>query len=192
MEKIMFFIFVCMLLLLIAVDSRAAMLCKQGFSCPIIENMSSDGHSVGANVFGDWEAKGPWGAGGTMITVNGKSMCSTEGSTVYGEIGHPENGMQADRYCWCQMSNNGLPSAWVFFGDYGVDFRCGFYCTDDCLNEFTTAPAFRKAICVPPTDNTCDSTTIIADGGCPAGYAQCTGTRNGGDIAGQYTITCSE
>jgi hypothetical protein len=168
-------------------------LCKQqtsGFTCPIVANMSTNGSSsnyVGGSYEGTWTTTGPWGSGGTTITVGGNSRCSgTSGS--YSNTGSPLAG--GGGYCWCQMVNEGLSGAWAFMENYGIT-NCTSSCAYYCAYFVKNGSMFRPAVCRPQVLGSCDGTTVIADL-CQIGYAQCIGSKSSSNTAGNYTITCSE
>jgi hypothetical protein len=168
------------------------LLCKVGFSCPIVANMSAHASNYDISTSAKtWNTIGPWGSGGATITVYGNSRCSGTIGREY-EIGNPTP--DGGSYCWCQMMNNGTLGAWVC-REYMVegDAVCASNCTYTCAQFAGWDSFFRPAVCVPPTDqnNSCDGTTVIADGACPVGYIPCIGSGAGSDAKGTYTISCS-
>jgi hypothetical protein len=138
-----------------AADSQAAVLCKKQpavFTCPIVANMSSNGDeyiynaSNGENE-GTWEVSGPWGSAGARIVINGNARCSgTYGSYLDKGEPTPAGDGNYEYYCWCQMQNEGLSSAWVFLND-GVTY-CEMRCAFDCAYEFRHYVGFRSALCI--------------------------------------------
>jgi hypothetical protein len=187
-------IVICALMIFAAAasDSRAEpILCKQGFSCPIVASMSDNGSEYGYSGDTTWFAKGPWGSGGATITIYGNIRCSaTSGDGLYwGAAGNPS--ASAGQYCWCQMRNGSFAGPWVFQSAHGSVEVCmtSGHCTGDCGHGAMSAVAFRSPMC---STDACDGTTIIADGACPAGYAPCAGSQNSSNAFGSYTVTCSE
>jgi hypothetical protein len=173
-------------------DSHAAeILCKVGFACPIVANMSTSGtfsRYGGGPSENEWSVTGPWGSGGATLVVYGNSRCSDTSGT-YLEIGTPAAG--GGIYCWCQIKNGSLLSDWTFHSDLGSN--CHWGCGGDCSGSFRYDSSHRSAVCVPPTSqsNTCDSTTVIANNTCSVGYIPCVGSKTSSNTAGSYTITCS-
>jgi hypothetical protein len=180
-----------------AADSPAApILCKQqpDFTCPIVTNMSTDGsdYAYGGGAESAWTATGPWGGGGSTITVGGNSRCSFTDGKTYGRIGDPST--REGEHCWCQMVNAGFLGAWAYRGYRVTVPYCVSFCAFDCASGVRDSSAFRPMVCVPPASQPgpCDGTVVIANGACPAGYAKCVGTGAGDDAKGRFTITCSE
>jgi hypothetical protein len=156
--------------------------CRSEFVCPILANITAigDGHAYDGNWGEDtWSVTGPWGVGGAPMTIGGDSRCS---SSAPGETDPVADG---GIYCWCRMTAGGLSGAWAAFE--GSASNCGAICVESCASAVRYDPGFRSALCGVPS---CDDAAVIADDGCSAGYALCTGTKTGGDAAGQYTITC--
>jgi hypothetical protein len=167
-------------------------LCKQqsGFTCPMVANISSSGsnYSYVRGAESTWTTTGSWGSGGAVITVSGNSRCSgTSGS--YPNIGNPSSG--GGQHCWCQIINAGFSGAWAYLYGYGKATDCASDCAFSCAGYIGNS-AFRFAVCRPQVLESCDVTTVLADSLCPAGYAQCIGSKSDNDTAGDYTITCSE
>jgi hypothetical protein len=181
---------------MITPDSPAApILCKVGFTCPIVANMETNGNDYNSNygtTEGTWNVAGPWGSGGSTITVYGNSRCSSTSGTALSR-GSPVAG--GGEYCWCQITNNGVLSAWAFRSRFSSRPEvCTLNCAGSCVLDVRNGPNFRAVLCSSSVgqNNSCNGTTVIAEGVCPAGYVQCIGTGTGGDTAGNYTITCSE
>ncbi|MDR3208461.1 MAG: hypothetical protein LBT45_01275 [Rickettsiales bacterium] len=175
-----------------AYDSSAAVLCHvpNGFACPIIANMSTDGGgyaSGGGGIEDTWSSSGPWGGGGSSIVINGFSRCSdASGSPL--STGAPAAGGGLN--CWCQMVvDNDVLGAWVFMQE-STYTGCAANCSSVCAINFSYYSLARSAICSPSPH--CSGMAEIKDGDCPAGYAQCVGTKTGDDDKGRYTITCEE
>jgi hypothetical protein len=195
MKKTDLFIFSCALWSMAASGPHAAtILCKTGFSCPMVENVPGGGSDYGRQEGweGAWSVMGPWGGGNVMITLEGNSRCSPTSGISFGEIGKPIAGN--GNYCWCQMKNGASLGAWALRSSYGETSFCRLLCASNCVNGVGDFYDFRSAICVPPADqtNNCDETTLVAENTCPAGYVKCVGSKKGSDAAGQFTITCSE
>jgi hypothetical protein len=171
-----------------AFDLRAAaVLCKAGFVCPIVANMSTNGSgSAYDNTAGAWGATGPWGNGGAAIRVYVGSACSTATSGTPAADG----GLN----CWCRMRNGSAFGVWNYRNKGDSVDNCNKYCEGNCAYSIETAAGYRSALCVPPADqnNICDGTTVIAEGACPAGYILCAGSKNASNDFGSYTVTCSE
>jgi hypothetical protein len=193
MKKIGLLILSRMLWAVAVLDLHSApILCKQVFTCPIVENIGFDGDPLKSyfdpGAEGKWTVTGPWGNGGTEMAVKGNSRCSLETSEQRGDMGNPTAGN--GKYCWCQMVNDGVSGVWVYDGSFSTASDCAAACGNGCEISIYSFPLFRIAICAP--SNICDETAVIADGACPAGYAKCTGSKEGSDISGNYTINCSE
>ncbi|MDR1071164.1 MAG: hypothetical protein LBL21_00785 [Rickettsiales bacterium] len=105
-----------------------------------------------------------------------------------GDIGNPTAG--GGQYCWCRIVVNSIFAAWVFGNDSVSDHGCRSECAHKCSTHVYSDRYFRLVICTP--SNICDDTAVVAEDDCPAGYAKCVGSKAGSDIAGEYTINCSE
>jgi hypothetical protein len=135
-------------------DSQAAVLCKKAasapttFTCPIVENMSTNGskYSYGSGAESTWTVTGPWGSWGA-IAVNGNSRCSSTSET-YPNIGNPT--ADGGKYCWCQIVNEGVSGAWAFWNTLSHATDCASRCASFCARNVEDASTFRAAICVPP------------------------------------------
>jgi hypothetical protein len=155
---------------LIVFDSCAAVMCRSleilTFHClPTISSHWPSGSYIypgghcasgsdcytGAND-GNWNVIGPWGSGGTNITLTGYSRCSTTKALRYA-AGYPAKGTGSGTECWGRIKgSDGNLGPWVFLTSYSAT-ECATGCAGGIAgNAGLGDSGYRRALlCAAPS-----------------------------------------